>query len=717
MATSHLFPFTFLSMRGHAFLKFFQIPTSIGVMMQTISSPISRKSFVRLAGLTTGIAILGNVQSAFGSSAIYSPGTYSATGKGIGGDVPVTVEFSEDSILSVEIGSNSETQGIGSKAIEQLPDEIVDAQSTDVETVSGATVTSKAIISAVEDCISQAKGEDQELATVSFTPGEYTTTTTGMLGSFKVTANFSQDALENITAGENSETLMVGSKALELLSNRMVEGQTLNLDSITGASVSSAAILSAAEDLVEQAGGNVKAFSQNEVEIETYDDLPHEADVIVVGGGLAGSCFAISAAQNGLDVIVLEALQFTAGNSSLSTGLFLLGNTDIQKSNGIEQSTEEFVEYVLEASDYKKDPERVQLIADNSQELIDWFGSFGVTFSDKLTSGMHGISPSMGDALQAMNEKMVSLGVSIRYATKATDLIIDDSGAVTGVMAKDYYGNETKYSGKAVVLASGGYGNNPDLIAQSWGEEYRGLVYGGLRGMDGTMLIAAMNAGAATRDMDWPHIDACLEVNKGVTITTTLLSAGGGIIIRTDGKRFVEETANHSEVASAKMHELGDPYFYEIYCENSKNASPSLEHKFETYAKMGLPGIYDSVEEMAEAIDVDADTLKETIGSYNAAVRGEQPDEFGRETFYEELVAPFYVIKVSNGVACTTGGLDVDIDDHVLREDGSIIKNLYAIGETASGALIGYIGGESLANSSISGMILGRQLSEELLSK
>lgn len=682
--------------------------------MSHLEARLTRRSFVGAATAIAGATLLAGGAPLALAEGAYAPGVYTAVGRGIGGDVPVAVEFSEDAILSVEVGENAETEGIGSKAIESLPAAIVEAQSTAVDGVSGATVTSKAILSAVDDCIAQASGDAGQEGAVSFVPGTYTTTTTGMLGDFEVAAEFDSDRLLSLEVGENNETLRVGSEALRILADQMVEGQTLDVDSVAGATYSSAGIIGAVEDLVSQAGANPRFFKGEKPAPMTYEDVPHAADVLIVGGGLAGSCAAIAAAQEGLSVIVLEALQFTAGNSSLSTGLFLLNGTSIQEANGDTETADEFCARVMEQSGNQKDPAHVRLIADHSQELVDWFGSFGISFFDQLTSGMHGVAPSMGGALQVMNDTMADLGVVVHYGTKGCGLLVDDAGAVTGVRAVDAAGNDVEYTAKKIVIASGGYGNNPDLIAQSWGEEYRGLVYGGLRGMDGTMLVAATEIGAATQDMEWPHVDACLEVNKGVTITTTLLSGAGGILIRTDGRRFVEETANHSEVASATMHELGDPFFYEIFDKDAPNVSGSLANKFKVYCNMGLPGVYDTIEDMAAGIDVDPDALRETIENYNAAVRGEQPDEFGRETFYEELDAPFYVVKVSNGVAATCGGLKVDIDARVLRDNDEPIENLYAIGETASGIMIGYLGGESLAHASITGMLLGRHLAEEL---
>lgn len=127
---------------------------------------------------------------------------------------------------------------------------------------------------------------------------------------------------------------------------------------------------------------------------------------------------------------------------------------------------------------------------------------------------------------------------------------------------------------------------------------------------------------------------------------------------------------------------------------------------------MGLTSVFDSVEAMAEGLGVDADALQETIDAYNAAVRGEQLDEFGRETFYQELAAPFYTQKVSNGVACTVGGVKVNISMQALDTNGEPIPGLYVIGEMSGGYLVRYRGGDSLVHSSIQGVLVGQQLAK-----
>ena len=202
--------------------------------------------------------------------------------------------------------------------------------------------------------------------------------------------------------------------------------------------------------------------------------------------------------------------------------------------------------------------------------------------------------------------------------------------------------------------------------------------------------------------MEDPHIDATLEVTKGITITTNLLRNCGGILVRqSTGERFADEQSSH---------DIGDEYYYEIFDDSVFNYSEAVTTKAQSYVDMGLTTQYDSIEEMAEGLGIDVDALTQTIDEYNQAVRGEIEDEFGRENFADELTAPFYVMKVSNGVACTTGGLRVDENMQVVDTDGNPISNLYAIGEISGGYRVHYVGGDSLSHAGISGMLIGEEL-------
>ena len=230
----------------------------------------------------------------------YTDGSYTAEGKGIGGKVPVTVEVRGGKIASVTVGDNSETQGIGSKAIEQLPEAIVAANGTEgVDAVSGATVTSKAIFTAVDEALEQAKGgaaaeqaapaedakaeeaaptaeetkadekaeetteaegdktadEEKAEAGLWYNDGIYTASGKGIGGEVPVTVGIKNGKISEVTVGDNSETQGIGSKAIEQLPEAIVAANGIEgVDGVSGATVTSKAIFTAVEDCLEQAG-------------------------------------------------------------------------------------------------------------------------------------------------------------------------------------------------------------------------------------------------------------------------------------------------------------------------------------------------------------------------------------------------------------------------------------------------------------------------------
>lgn len=281
---------------------------------------------------------------------------------------------------------------------------------------------------------------------------------------------------------------------------------------------------------------------------------------------------------------------------------------------------------IIDNSNGAKDPVQVAMVAYHGQELIDYYATLGVYFNEKkvnATDGSkvnrgHALTPNIGTAVSTMANLLTERGVDVRYGTKAVGLITDENGAVIGVQATDYYGEPVSYYGNHIVLASGGWGDNNEMIVTYWGKDYDGLVYGGSKGMDGAMLNAAVSLGADLVDMNDAHIDATLEVTRGITITTNVLRNCGGILVR---------------------------------------------------QKTG-------------------------------------------ERFADELHAPFYVLKVSNGVACTTGGLRIDDQLRVLDTQGNPIDQLYAIGEITGGYRVHYVGGDSLSHSGISGMLVAEELTK-----
>ena len=257
-------------------------------------------SLVLCAGLGMGVAAMANQAYAAETAdkaaatetvaAAYTDGEYTAEGKGIGGKVPVTVTVKDGKIAEVTVGDNSETQGIGSKAVEQLPAKIVEANGLEgVDAVSGATVTSKAIFTAVEEALEQAKGGAAEKADKAegFADGDYTAEGKGIGGKVPVTVTVKDGKVSEVKVGDNSETQGIGSKAIEQLPAKIVEANgTEGVDAVSGATVTSKAIFTAVEDCLKQAApaADAKADKADKAEAGALKDGDYTAEGKGIGG-------------------------------------------------------------------------------------------------------------------------------------------------------------------------------------------------------------------------------------------------------------------------------------------------------------------------------------------------------------------------------------------------------------------------------------------------
>lgn len=658
----------------------------------------------------------------------YTPGTYTGKAAGFSGNVIATVTVDADSIQSIAFDESENPNRImNDDHLAALAQDIIDAQTPLVDSVAGATITSQAAIASVKDALAQsgvtefAAAEKAVYSTedVVFVPGTYTATKMGMNGEITIEAVFSEKKIESITPATHMESTGIGTAAMEIMTDHIISNQSLDVDIVTGATYTALGFLDAVKDCVKQAGGNVDALESFPIPYNTYADMTHEADVIIVGGGMAGMSAALSCVQNGLSTILLEQKEFLGGNALTATGTYLLGNTSVQKAQGIEDDPETFYNWILETID-NADPSLARMLVDNSQELVDFFEANGLTFDYgymKATTNSsiprgHQILPTGASSVEIMIDVLEKNNVDIRYLTKATSILTDETGKVIGVSATDCNGDETAYYGKSIVLASGGFGENQDIMAAYWGEACRNLKFGGVKGSNGSMLQCALDLGADTVDMDMPHIDATLEVTHQIMADTNIITSCGGIIVRTStGERIADESYNHGDAISAAELEVGDDYYYMIFDGSALEFSDALSSKVSMYINTGLATTYQSVAELADGCGLDEAAIQKVLDDYNAAVRGEKEDTFGRTSFYGELNAPYYVMRVSNGVVMTSGGLKVDDHSRVINTQGQAIEGLYAIGEVSGGLMRVYVAGASLSECGISGMLLGRQLS------
>ena len=434
-----------------------------------------------------------------------------------------------------------------------------------------------------------------------------------------------------------------------------------------------------------------------------------EADVIVIGAGLSGLSASVRAAEQGAEVILLAKMAYAGGNCILSTGILQAAGTKLQAQAGIEDSPEQYALDMAQGASADRDPVQMKMVSTLSGETLDWLADNGVEFSDKVTQGVgstayraHQSMPDANELVSGLVDAASQKGVMIQYDTPVLSLMTDDQGKVTGVVANQK-GQPVEYTAKAVIIASGGFGGSPEMLSKYWGDEYAKMTYAGSPGTTGEMIEEAARLGAKLTDMDKAAYGSpTVEVSKNMLITAMVLS-GGAILTDSTGSRFCNETGDPFDTSKSVV-ETQEPFVFEIF---DQNVADNV-YKVSVYQNMGIVEQADTVEELAEKVGLPADTLKATIEQYNTAVKSGK-DEFGRAIFTQPLTtAPFYCVKVAAGGVMTFGGLTLDDQCRVLKEDGSVIEGLYSAGEATGGyRAYGYVCGDANAHAAVTGKVAG----------
>ncbi|OBI82616.1 FAD-binding protein [Mycobacterium sp. E740] len=467
-----------------------------------------------------------------------------------------------------------------------------------------------------------------------------------------------------------------------------------------------------------------------------------EADVVVIGFGIAGGCAAVSAAAAGARVLVLEKAADAGGTTSMAGGHFYLGGgTAVQKATGHDDSPEEMYKYLVAMS---REPEhdKIRAYCDGSVEHFEWLEALGFEFERSFYPGKVVVPPGTEGLSYTGNEKVwpfceqarpaprghsvpvpgelggaalvidllvkraADLGVEIRYETGATNLIVED-GAVVGVQWK-HFGETGAVRAKAVVIAAGGFAMNPDMVAQytpALGQKRKTKHHGevepyilGNPNDDGLGILLGVSAGGVAESLDQLFITAAAYPPE-ILLT--------GIIVNKDGKRFVAEDSYHSRT-SAFVLEQPDQTAYLIVDEAHMEMPEMPLIKF-------LDG-WETIEEVEAALGIPQGNLVSTLNRYNEHAAGGADPDFHKQPDYvaAQDKRPYAVFDLSLGRAMysgfTMGGLAVSIDGEVLREDGSAVPGLYAAGACASNIAQdgkGYASGTQLGEGSFFGRRAG----------
>ncbi|WP_235070529.1 FAD-dependent oxidoreductase [Turicibacter sp. TJ11] len=610
----------------------------------------------------------------------------------------------------------------------------------------------------------------------SFEAGTYTGTAMGNNGEIKVEVEFSETEILSVKVLEHHETEGLAAPAIERIPSGIVENQTLAVDTVSGATNVSNGILDAVADCVTQAGGDVESLKVKQESTTTAQVEEITTDVVVVGAGASGSAAAVAASEAGANVILLEKAPGVSGAGSMA-GVIFADHSSMQVEANDTADSEWLYETYIKESGYFANSRLVRAIINKSASTIDWLLEQGVNLN-LLEAGhgaqynhvgmpttAHGYADGGTVAIQTLHDKVVENGGTVMYETPGESLIMDDSGKVTGVVARRADGTELRITADSVILSTGGYGGNAEMMKEHFGEEAgTGLI----ATATGDGLEMAWSAGAAELGTDvaqWFGMTFEAEAKKKMQDSSALtdLVRNPLLFVNNKGYRFGnEEEAYESAALSTMIYTQPDAEMYIILDQGivEQVAEKGLASVFadrwgHLYGKgvsyieaghlkdidkmaeanrapfdysavladavqAGVAFTANSIEELAELIG--APYLVEEVANYNQMANNGEDTQFFKDSKYMYALekGPYYAVKVKTRCLGTLGGVAINENIQAVDESGTPIDNLWVTGADAGGMYgnnyVTFEGG-TLGFAYNSGRIAGENAAANALSK
>ena len=594
-----------------------------------------------------------------------------------------------------------------------------------------------------------------------------TATVKGFGGDITVTVTLDGADIKDVQITGDGETEGIGSKIINEWPNAFIEYNGI-VDTYTGATfagITREAVIAAMREALTNAGVNPDDYMREMAGDESVD-LTIDTDVVIIGAGGAGMTAALTASDAGKSVLVLESQPAVGGNSVKSTGGMNAAKTAYQDANtfdeaaGIEKtlksaeayadneaitalaatvkeqweawqanpegyfdSTELFSLDTLIGGKGLNDPELVNTLVSNSAAAIDYLDSIGIHLNNVAAFG----GASVKRIHRPVNDegKTVSVGaytvplleaacqgrdnLALLTDVTATKLLTNEAGAVIGVEAQGKTGNKVTVNAKAVILATGGFGANLDMVVQ-YKPDLAGFMTTNAAGIQGQGILMATEIGAATVDMEQIQIHPTVQADTASLITEGL-RGDGAILVNANGERFIDEVGTRDVVSAAEIAQP-DSFSWLVVDQKMVDASSVIQG----YINRGLMLQGDTYEALAGELGIPADAFAATMEKWNGYVAEKNDPDFGRTSFAQPLdTAPYYAVKVTAGIHHTMGGLKIDSQTHVLNTEGQIIPGLFAAGEVTGGVHGGNrLGGNAVADFVVFGRIAGQEAADSI---
>lgn len=440
--------------------------------------------------------------------------------------------------------------------------------------------------------------------------------------------------------------------------------------------------------------------AQNTIDGGTYD-------IVVVGSGGAGMAATVGAVDQGASVLLLEKMPVAGGNTCFAEGGMNACCTKYQEAEGIEDSVELMTQDTYEGGHEKGNLGLIRHMCAGSSDAIDWLGSMGIVLSKLGTSGGASVErihrPESGEAVgkyivKGMTEQCRQRGVSAVCNTKVEEIIMQD-GAVAGVRATNPNGLPIQYHCKALIVSTGGFGANHEMLAQ-YRPELLNAVTTNQPGTQGDGIVFATAIGADTVDIGEIQVHPTVEQTTA-TLLSENIRGDGAILVNKNGERFTNELLTRDVVSEAEWAQP-DKSAFAVFDTSVHDNNLSVEEKF---VARGLIHVADTLEELADLMGVPKDAFVKTVTAYNENIEKGAEDPLGRTKSLNPLVKPpYYALPVAPGIHHCMGGLRVNADAEVLDADGEAIPGLFAAGEVTGGIHGGNrLGGNAVCDINVNG--------------
>ena len=611
----------------------------------------------------------------------------------------------------------------------------------------------------------------------AFKAGEYTASAPGNGGSVTVSVTFSDTAITAVSVTEQSETVGIADVALQRLPEDIVAAQSVDVDTVSGATVTSGAIIAAVSDCIIQAGGDPAAMENIARKDADGSVIEKTADVIVIGGGGAGMAAGVAAVEGGASAIIIEA-NATIGGSTLASGMgwnavdpetaaktetlsgqvkTLEGYLDKDEANygkfapNLAALKEEIRTYLagdtstmfdsvnlhivqcyeggsrtdMNGNYIEPDYELISYLCENSLDTLKWVYGMGAEGKPKLSQAVGALwyrthsFVSKPQVFEAISNRYTSLGGEFLMETKADKLITDETGRVIGVHSVKSNGTEViTYANKGVIIATGGFCSNEEMVRSYntyWPAIPEGIKSTNIAAAQGDGIVMAQEVGAATVGMGFIQLQGTRNaVTGGVDGFAGGVANQNIVIFNQEGKRFVSEYAERDVIASAILAQTGG-IAYKLqsgamaqYWFDNNYTTPEAAEK--DLAKQ-IVFRFDTLEEVAGYLGCDPAVLIADVEAYNSYVDAGADPVTGRNVFGLKLDnAPYYITPLRPALHHTMGGLKINTQAQVLNESGEIIEGLYAAGEVTGGIHAGNrLGGNAVADVFVFGRLAGSE--------